>query len=480
MPANRDLVEAQAYHRRRFLAAFVCGGPGSREVVPSRSGRTVVGGVTLAALLVAGAAIADLLSPGTPDDWAAHGLVVSRETAQAYVVLPDAAGQPQASGGRVDLRPVANITSARLVLGADVEPVLVPQDTIDDQAVGGEIGILGAPADLPGPGGLVGSGWVACAADGRRVGVRVPAEPGVDPLPQAGQVVRVGREAYLVATVQAGDEPPAAYALRLPDRAAADYLLGDLGLPARALAPRVPRGWLDLFPVGAPLDAAGFGLEGVGGRPADWTSAGVPARARVGDVLTDAAGHAVLLTADGPADLDPFAFAVYRHSLLPDRRPPALISVRALPDLTKVGLPLADAHWPAAAPAPLAGEPCAVLVTDGDAPAVVRLGPRDSTVAAAGAVVDPGHAAYVLVRPAPARDARPVVIDGAGRAHRLVGEDAADTAARLGYADYRAPVVPADWVRLFEPGVPLSRERALCPVAATADRRDPSRGRRSR
>ncbi|HEY0951900.1 hypothetical protein, partial [Nocardioides sp.] len=55
---------------------------------------------------------------------------------------------------------------------------------------------------------------------------------------------------------------------------------------------------------------------------------------------------------------------------------------------------------------------------------------------------------------------------------RLVGEDPGDTAARLGYADHPAPVVPVAWVRLFGRGVPLSREAALCP--ATPPR--PARG----
>ena len=478
MAAHRDLVEAQSFNRRRLVAAFVRGVPGARDVAPSGSARTIAGGVALAVLLVAGAAIAGLLAPRTPDDWASHGLVVSRETGQAYVVLPAAAGE--APRERVDLRPVVNITSARLVLGADVEPILVPQDTIEEQAVGDEIGILGAPADLPGPDGLVGTGWTACTADRRGVRVRVTAEPDTDAGPEAGLVVRVGEEFYLVATEQVGDEPSAAYALRLPDRSSADYLLGDLGLPARVLAPRVPRAWLDLFPAGAPLDASSLGPADVGGRPAAWAAAGVPARARVGDVLTDDAGHTVLLTVDGPADLDPFALAVYRHSMLPGHRSPALIPVSVLPDLAKARLPFDDAHWPTTAPVPMPAEPCAVLLTDGAGPVVVQLAPspgRDYAAAGvdAGATeveVDAGRAAYVLTRPAGrGRDARPIVVDGAGRAHRLGGED---TAAQLGYADYRAPVVPAGWVRLFGAGVRLSERLALCPPAPDRRRRDAS------
>ena len=44
------------------------------------------------------------------------------------------------------LRPVINITSAKLILGDDAEPRIVPQAAIDEQIVGDDIGILGAPA----------------------------------------------------------------------------------------------------------------------------------------------------------------------------------------------------------------------------------------------------------------------------------------------------------------------------------------------
>ncbi|MEZ5096355.1 MAG: type VII secretion protein EccB [Nocardioides sp.] len=80
MATKRDLVEAHAFSRRRLVTAFVSGAPGGREVEPVRPGRTLVGGVALSVLLVAGAAIAGIFAPRTPDDWLTEGLVVSRET----------------------------------------------------------------------------------------------------------------------------------------------------------------------------------------------------------------------------------------------------------------------------------------------------------------------------------------------------------------------------------------------------------------
>ena len=89
MATKRDLVEAYAFSRRRLVTAFVSGAPGGREVEPARPGRTIVGGLALAVLLVAGAAIAGVFAPRTPDDWNKPGLVISKETGAAYVILED-------------------------------------------------------------------------------------------------------------------------------------------------------------------------------------------------------------------------------------------------------------------------------------------------------------------------------------------------------------------------------------------------------
>jgi hypothetical protein len=65
---QRDLVEAQSFNRRRLVTAFVSGAPGGREVEPARPGRTLVAGLALAALLMAGAAVSGALQSRTPAD----------------------------------------------------------------------------------------------------------------------------------------------------------------------------------------------------------------------------------------------------------------------------------------------------------------------------------------------------------------------------------------------------------------------------
>ena len=102
MATKKDLVEAYSFSRRRLVTAFISGAPGGREVEPARPGRTIVGGLALAVLLIAGAAIAGIFAPRAPDDWASQGLVLSKEDGNAYVILEDE-GDPV-------LRPVINIT----------------------------------------------------------------------------------------------------------------------------------------------------------------------------------------------------------------------------------------------------------------------------------------------------------------------------------------------------------------------------------
>ncbi len=86
MATKTDLVEAYSFSRRRLVTAFVSGAPGGREVEPARPGRTIVGGLALAVLLVAGRAIAGIFSPSVADDWKQPGLIVSKETGAAYVI----------------------------------------------------------------------------------------------------------------------------------------------------------------------------------------------------------------------------------------------------------------------------------------------------------------------------------------------------------------------------------------------------------
>src|SRR6476469_9215891 len=159
MATKRDLVEAHQYSRRRLTTAFVSGAPGGREVEPARPGRALVGGLALALLVVAGGAVSGLVFGRDEADWKQPGLVISKDRGQAYVVSTPTEDE-------LVIRPVINITSARLILGSEATPTYVSQEAINAEKIGEPIGILNAPANVPDPDNLVESGWTACTATG--------------------------------------------------------------------------------------------------------------------------------------------------------------------------------------------------------------------------------------------------------------------------------------------------------------------------
>src|SRR4051794_1894578 len=193
MATKKDLVEAYSFSRRRLVTAFLSGAPGGREVEPSRPGRTVVGGLALAVLLVAGAAIASVLASRTPEDWNRVGLVVTRGDQPATYVILEVDDPPE-------LVPVINITSAQLILGADVKATSVDQDVVDDQTPGIPIGILGAPQTLPRPRQFIETGWTACTDDQVGIAVDVSADERVDRTTDDAVVVSSAGGYWLIAT----------------------------------------------------------------------------------------------------------------------------------------------------------------------------------------------------------------------------------------------------------------------------------------
>ncbi|WP_300403443.1 type VII secretion protein EccB [uncultured Nocardioides sp.] len=479
MATKRDLVEAHAFSRRRLVTAFVSGAPGGREVEPVRPGRTIVGGVALSVLLVAAAAITGVFSDRPDSDWDAPGLVISKELGAAYVILDEDLADDELP----ELRPVLNITSAQLILGAEgLEPRIVAQDVLETRPVGADLGILDAPASLPDPAALVDTGWSACTGDGLGLAVAVQDPPTVAPSAATDAVlveVKGGSSAglWLVATApDTGAEPAQAHRYLLPAGSSerTDAFLREVGLGSgSAQALRVPREWLELFPRGGDLSEETFGLEELGEAAPDQ-----PDGVRVGDYATASDGSGLLVDDDGALQpLTPFAAALWRTlDVSPDRgrRP-------AEKDLDGASAPPAydAARWPAGALTPVAGQACALLEADAERPPQVRLAGSPEGEASAETLLDrgqrsvhvaPGAGAYVVSgewgEVAPAEGGRRFVVDQKGRVDALVGED---TPFLLGYAEHPAPLVPSSWLDLFAPGVALSQEAALCPPGSSSE-----------
>lgn len=461
MATKKDLTEAYAFSRRRLITAFVSGAPGGREVEPARPGRTIVGGLALAVLLIAGAAVAGIFSPRVDPHWAAQpGLIISKESGAAYVITDVEEGEDPV------LRPVINITSAKLILGPDVEPTIIPDEYIDKERRGDDIGILGAPANVPSTERLIDDGWTACTDPTTGLHLDVSSTPDVEPTDNGGLVVKVaGDSAVYVIAEGAGEtaEEPRAYSYRVPGSEGRDNLLGALNLPEAGSASVVPQEWLALFPQGGDLTRDAFGLTDVGS-PATY-AAEVPelAGASVGDLVVTPTER-LLLTDDAPVEISEFAYAVYFNTASPRE-----FELDAAPALNREAPPYVEAHWPTGPVTPVLGPLCAQLEAGpGVRPGVkIVQNPIDDASAELTAPgrrsvsVDDGAGAYVLSGGwDQTAGGEPHLIDPKGQRYPLVGSD---TAARLGYADYPVPNVPDSWVELFRRGVALSENQALCP-----------------
>lgn len=466
MATKKDLVEAYSFSRRRLVTAFVSGAPGGREVEPSRPGRAIVGGIALAVLLIAGGAVAGVFKSRPDADWRSTGLVISKEEDQYYVIINNDDGEDPL------LRPVSNITSAQLILGVDQsESREVPEEEIQQEERGAPIGILEAPATVPSTSNLIQDGWTACTGD--RMGTRVNAaeEPQVEQVAGGGLVVENDGTLYLIAEeTPLGDEAAHAYALGKKNPG---NVLGALRLPfSTEGALPVSNDFLTLFPEGAPLTLESFGIGEVGERVLYAGREGIPIDAKIGDFYTQS-GAVLVLTADGPVQFSDFAFAVYSGLTFPKKvKPPGELTLVEDPTIdVRSAAYEGEAHWPETTLSQVGGQYCAQLsLVVGESPTVrlVQLPQGDASAEGVAPderdpLVDSGKGAFVLSGGWESTDSgAPVLIDDRGFSHSLVGALAVEY---LGYDVEDAPVVPDTWIKLFKPGVALSRDAALCPPA---------------
>ena len=208
-----------------------------------------------------------------------------------------------------ELIPVINITSAQLILGADVKATSVDQEVVDDETPGIPIGILGAPQTLPRPDRFIESGWTACTGDGVGIAVDVSEDQKVERTETQAIVVQNDGAYWLIATSNSG-EGKQQRAYRYPiSEDERDQLLVDFRLGPRAAAISVPQEWLALFPEGGVIGPAGFGVPHFGEPAQDSPIPG----ANVGDFVVLGEGGAMVVDGGFQA-LDTFALAVLQNS----------------------------------------------------------------------------------------------------------------------------------------------------------------------
>ncbi|BBY44970.1 type VII secretion protein EccB [Mycolicibacterium celeriflavum] len=201
--------------------------------------RAVSAGVIIAVLICLGAALLAYFKP--LGKRSGDTLLVDRSTNQLYVVLPDS-GQ---------LRPVYNLTSARLVLGNTGTPSAVKSDELNRMPKGQPIGIPGAPYATPVGG--ANSMWTLCdtvtkpesVAPALETSVIVrplATDASVGPMrPNQGMLVSYENESWLVTETGRHD-------IDLADRA----ITSAVGIPVTAKATPISEGLFNALPNAGP------------------------------------------------------------------------------------------------------------------------------------------------------------------------------------------------------------------------------------
>ncbi|MFD8869667.1 type VII secretion protein EccB [Streptomyces sp. NPDC059590] len=147
MASRRDELNAYTFAKKRTVAAFLQPSPSGTEEGAPRPLRTVLPGVVIGALILAGFGAWGMFKPIAPKGWdqvGAHVIVGSNSTTR-YVILK--------TDGKVQLHPVLNFASAKLVLSGDNSSVVkVKESELDNGHIprGPTIGIPYAPDRLPG------------------------------------------------------------------------------------------------------------------------------------------------------------------------------------------------------------------------------------------------------------------------------------------------------------------------------------------
>ena len=261
--------------------------------------RAVSLGILLAVVICLGAALLAYFKP--LGKRGSDTLLVDRSTNQLYVVMP----------GTGQLRPVYNLTSARLVLGKAGTPNAVKSEELNRMPKGQPIGIPGAPYATP-VSGAAESTWTLCDTVTRPQSVAPSVETSVIVLPLATDAsvgpVRPGQG--MLVSYQERDwlvTDTGRHAIDLADRA----VTSAVGIPVTARATPISEGLFNALPNSGP-----WTLPQVpgGGAP---NTLGLPANLVIGAVfqtVTESGEQQYVVLPDGVAKVNDTTAAALRAS----------------------------------------------------------------------------------------------------------------------------------------------------------------------
>ncbi|MEU2716584.1 type VII secretion protein EccB [Streptomyces sp. NPDC007205] len=147
MASRRDQLNAYTFAKRRMLASFVQSSPDASDEGAPRPLRAILPGAVVGVVVLAAFGAWGMFKPTAPQGWDTPGqkVIIASKSTTRYVVLK--------TKGRVQLHPVLNMASAKLVLSSqsDVDVVTVDESILDNGKIphGVTIGIPYAPDRLP-------------------------------------------------------------------------------------------------------------------------------------------------------------------------------------------------------------------------------------------------------------------------------------------------------------------------------------------
>lgn len=146
MASRRDELNAYTFARRRLIAQFLQPSASGTEEAWPRPLQAVLPGAIVMVVLLAAFGAWGMFKPAAPQDWdkAGEHVIISSKSTTRYVVLK--------TDGKVQLHPVLNMSSAKLLLTPDKGKIInVDESVLDSGKIphGPTLGIPYAPDRLP-------------------------------------------------------------------------------------------------------------------------------------------------------------------------------------------------------------------------------------------------------------------------------------------------------------------------------------------
>ncbi|GAA2655887.1 type VII secretion protein EccB [Streptomyces vastus] len=160
MASRRDQLNAYTFAKRRMLAAFLQPSPDGSEEGAPRPLRAIIPGIIVGVIVIAVFGAWGMFKPTAPKGWNDPNakVIVASDSTTRYVVLK--------TDGEIQLHPVLNMASAKLLLDEGQGDVVTVEESVLDKGKiphGVTIGIPYAPDRLP-PASEAGSDkrWAVC------------------------------------------------------------------------------------------------------------------------------------------------------------------------------------------------------------------------------------------------------------------------------------------------------------------------------